>query len=214
MELNPRQQKLAFAVIVVILAGLGVYLLLPQATGSPRAATSTAPTPPPTAAEVSPAAPSTPLQSQPVATPSASGAANIFSWLPFTPADLTKAASVTIQAAASYDTFRYDESATTYGNRLSGLVTSQYLTVLEGDYSTYGVAKQRTKDKEVSTASAMINSLRAFSPSSITFVVTISQHVKKTSGTSSPSSRFAITVVQVGGAWQVDQIQPASAGNQ
>src|SRR6266516_4470299 len=197
MELNPRQQKLAFAVIVVILAGLGVYLLLPQATGSPRAATSTAPTPSPTAAEMSPAAPSTPLQSQPV-----------------TPADLTKAASVTIQAAASYDTFRYDESATTYGNRLSGLVTSQYLTVLEGDYSTYGVAKQRTKDKEVSTASAMINSLRAFSPSSITFVVTISQHVKKTSGTSSPSSRFAITVVQVGGAWQVDQIQPASAGNQ
>src|SRR6266542_1836416 len=199
MELTPRQQKLAFAVIVVILAGLGVYLLLPQATGSPRAATSTAPTPPPTAAEVSPAAPSTPLQSQPVATPSASAAVNIFSWLPFTPADLTKAASVTIQAAASYDTFRYDESATTYGNRMSGLVTSQYLQVLESDYATFGVAKQRTKQKEISSASAGITSLRAFGGSSLPFVVTISQRIQTTTGTTSPSSQFAITVVNTGG---------------
>src|SRR6266571_4294484 len=181
MELNPRQQKLAFAVIVVILAGLGVYLLLPQATGSPHAAASASPTPAPTAAEVTPVVPTA---SQPVATPSppASGAVNIFSWLPFTPADLTKAASVVTQAAAYY--------------------------------GTYGVARQRTRDKEVSTASAAINSIRAFGSSSITFVVTISQHVKKVTGTTSPSSQFAITAVQVGGTWQVDQIQPASAGNQ
>ncbi len=213
MELNPRQQKLAFAVIVVILAGLGVYLLLPQATGSPHAAASASPTPAPTAAEVTPVVPTA---SQPVATPSppASGAVNIFSWLPFTPADLTKAASVVTQAAAYYDTYRFDESAKTYRNRLSGLVTSQYLKVLQGDYSTYGVARQRTRDKEVSTASAAINSIRAFGSSSITFVVTISQHVKKVTGTTSPSSQFAITAVQVGGTWQVDQIQPASAGNQ
>ncbi len=209
MDLNPRQQKLAFAIIVVMLAGLGVYLLLPQATGGPHAATS----PTPTATASATPVPPTTAPPQATAVPSPSGRGDIFQWLPFSSADLGQAASVATRAAAYYDTFRYDESASAYVSRMSGLVTSQYLNVLEQDYSTYGVAKQRTKDKEISNASAVINSLRAFDASSITFVVTISQHIRDTRGTSSPSSQFAITVVSTGGTWQVDQIQPASAGN-
>ncbi len=208
MELNSRQQKLAFAVIVVMLAGLGVYLVLPKARAGPNAVTA-----PPTAS-VTPAAPASSAPAQqpiPAATP---GGVNIYQWLPFTQADLARAASVASQAASYYDTFRYDENAAAYGSRMASLVTSQYLPVLENGYATFGVAQQRTSQKEISSATAVINSLRAFGTSSLTFVVTISQRVQTTSGTSSPSSQFAITVVNTGGAWQVNQIQPASAGNQ
>lgn len=213
MELNPRQQKLAFAIIVVMLAGLGVYLLLPQAKGGPDAAASRVSSAPPAAPPTIAAPATTP---PPAVTPSpvTSGTVNIFQWLPFTPEDLGRAASVATQAAAYYDTFRYDETAASYGNRLSSLVTSQYLASLEDGYSTYGVARQRNRDKEISTATATIDSLRAFDSSSITFVVTINQHMRKVSGTTSATGQFAITVVSVGGTWQVNQIQPASAGNQ
>jgi hypothetical protein len=208
MDLNPRQQKFAFAVIVVMLAGLGVYLVLPKATAGPHTPAST-----PTAPATAPV--STP-PTQPVATPtpSPSTAVNIFQWLPFTQNDLVKAATVATQAASYYETYRYDENAATYGNRMSGLVTSQYLQVLESDYSTFGVAKQRTKNKEISSANAVINSLRAFGGSSLTFVITINQRIQSTTGTKTPSTQFAVTVVNNGGTWQVNQIQPASAGNQ
>ncbi len=211
MELNPRQQKLAFAVIVVILAGLGVYLILPETAAAPPAAT------PGATASASPAAPGTGAPApQPVATsaPQTGSAVNIYHWLPFSQADLANAASAATHAGGYYDTFSYTENAAAYGSRMSNVVTSQYLQVLENDYSTYGVAKQRTEDKEVSTASAVINSLRSFGSSSLTFVVTISQHIQQASGTSSPSGQYAVTVVNTGGTWQVDQIQPASAGNQ
>ncbi|HUK72104.1 MAG TPA: hypothetical protein VLW50_25605 [Streptosporangiaceae bacterium] len=210
MELNPRQQKLAFAVIVVILAGLGVYLLLPDTT-PPRAA---APGATASATPTAPGAAATAPQPVATATPQASSAVNIYQWLPFSQNDLASAASAAAQAAGYYNTFSYAESASAYGSRMSNVVTSQYLQVLESDYSTYGVAKQRTNDKEISTASAVVNSLRSFGSSSLTFVVTISQHIQQASGTSTPTGQYAITVVDTGGDWQVDQIQLASAGNQ
>ena len=207
MELSPRQQKLAFAVIVVILVGLGVYLVLPDTTAAPRATTASARPPAPGA---------TAPASQPVAapTPAAGSAVNIYQWLPFSQHDLAKAAAATAQAAGYYDTFSYTDNGASYGNRMSNLVTSQFLQVLEGDYNTYGVAKQRTEDKQISTATAVINSLRSFGTSSLTFVVTISQHIQQLSGTSSSTGQYAVTVVNTGGKWQVDQIQSASAGNQ
>jgi hypothetical protein len=209
MDLNPAQQKLAFAVIVVILAGLGIYLLLPSTNAAPTAAspttTSSAPTAgPPTTAP--PQAPATPA-------PQASAGVNIYQWLPFSQNDLANAASVATQAAGYYDTFSYSETAAAYGNRMTNVVTSQYLQVLEGDFSTYGVAQQRKNSKQISTATAVVNSLRSFDASSLTFVVTISQHIQQVSGSTSPTGQYAVTVINTGGPWQVDQIQPASAGN-
>ena len=207
MELNPRQQKLAFAVIVVILVGLGVYLVLPDTTAAPRATNASATPPAPDTATPAP---------RPVATsaPEAGSAVNIYQWLPFSRQDLASAAAAAVQVAGYYDTFSYTDNGASYANRMSNLVTSQFLQVLEGDYNTYGVAKQRTGDKQISTATALINSLRSFGTSSLTFVVTISQRIQQVSGTSSSTGQYAITVVNTGGKWQVDQIQPASAGNQ
>ena len=72
---------------------------------------------------------------------------NIYQWLPFSRHDLANAATATAQAAGYYDTFSYTENGASYGSRMSNLVTSQYLQVLESDYNTYGVAKQRTRTR-------------------------------------------------------------------
>jgi hypothetical protein len=68
-------------------------------------------------------------------------------------------------------------------------------------------------EKQVSTGRAKINSLRAFGPGSLTFIVTITQKVASTKGSSENTSQFAETVVGGAGNWQVNDIEPASAGN-
>jgi hypothetical protein len=75
------------------------------------------------------------------------------------------------------------------------------------------VAGQRTSKKQVSTGSAVINSLRAFGTSSITFVVTITEQITDTAGRSLDSTQYAVTAVGVGSSWQINDIELASAGN-
>jgi hypothetical protein len=216
MDLTPRQQKLIFAAIVLALVALGVYLILPDAMGSRRPSSAGAPSPSATAPAVpAPTDTATALPSaQPsaVPTPSSSGSANIYQWLPFTQSDLASAASVVTRFAAYYDTFSYSDSAKAYTARMSGLVTSQFAATLGADYSTYGVAKQRTQQKEVSSATAAVNQLRSFGPGSMIFVVTINQKTN-VSGQGAATQQWAVTVVHDGSGWQASDIQPASAGN-
>src|SRR5712691_7410954 len=95
MEPTPGQRKGAFALIVVALAGLGIFLVRPGASGSagpassPTASQSALPPPSPVATATQPpvAAPA------PAAVPSATGPAGIYQWLPFTPAGLARAAA-------------------------------------------------------------------------------------------------------------------------
>ena len=97
---------------------------------------------------------------------------NIYSWLPFTQQGLAAAAAVTEKFVVDYNTYSYTESADDYVGRMNGLITAQLATTLRGLYSTPGVAKVRTGQKQVSTGTAVINSLRTFGPSSLTFIVT------------------------------------------
>ena len=114
---------------------------------------------------------------------------------------------------AAYDTFSYRESAASYQASMRNLATSELTGSLARGYSTLGVASQRTKQRQVSTAQAVINSLRSFGPSSLIFVVTINQRLHTTQGTSQGSTQWAITVVNNGGSWLVNDIEPAQAGN-
>jgi hypothetical protein len=74
------------------------------------------------------------------------------------------------------------------------------------------VAQVRTSQKQVATGTAVIDSLRAFGPSSITFVVTGTQHLVTAKGTSNGSSQYAITVTGSGTSWLVNDIQLAAVG--
>ena len=209
MDLSPGQQKAVFAVVVVVLAALGYWLLLPkvshshgqaQPTASPAAsATGSAASPPPP----TPAA---------TASPAATGGVDIYSWLPFTQQGLAAAATVTEKFLVAYNTYTYTESADEYIGRMNGLITTQLASTLRGLYSTPGVVKVRTGQKQVSTGIAVINSLRSFGPSSLTFVVTGTQHLTTSNGTSSGSSQYAITLTGSGTSWQVNDIELSSVG--
>ena len=213
MDLSPAQRVLAFVGIVVVLGGMGAYLLIPgvrSAVGQghgPAGATPSAPASPVPARSTAPAASASPVPAP------AGSAPDIYQWLPFSQTDLAKAASVTEAFGAAYDTFSYRESASRYQASLRGLTTSQLSATLARAFGTPGVASQRTQQKQVSSARTAINSIRTFGPGSLTFVVTIVQTIHTKQGQSRSDGQYAITLTGSGQSWLVNDIELASAGN-
>jgi hypothetical protein len=207
VELSPRQRSAVFVVVVIVLAALGYYLVVPAVTHSHGHAAAS-----PTASATATAPDSAPAPAVTVSAADASGV-NIYAWLPFTQQDLAAAASVTVRFSVDYNTFTYTESAADYVGAMGGLITGQLATTLQAAYQIPGVAKLRTSQKQVSTGTAVINSLRAFGPSSMTFVVTAGQRLATADGTSSGSTQYAVTVTGSGSSWQVSDIELGSAGN-
>lgn len=208
MDLSPGQQKAVFALVVVVLAALGFWLIVPRVSHS-NAQAQPSPTPSPTASVPSPPA------SVPTAvttTPASAGGVDIYSWLPFTQQGLAAAAAVTQKFLVDYNTYSYTESAADYVARMNGLITTQEATTLKGLYATPGVAKIRTDQKQVSTGTAAITALRTFGPSSLTFIATGTQHLATAKGTSSGSAQYAVTVTGSGTSWQVSDIELSSVG--
>jgi hypothetical protein len=209
VDLKPWQQRLLFAVVVAGLAVLGVYLVGPvmhHNNASPQAGTST-----PASQPTTPAPEGTGNQT-PVAVKTPASV-NIYNWLPFTQAGLANAAGVVTAFSTAYDSYRYTDSANVYIGRMAGLVTPTFAGVLKADFGTPALVAQRQQQRQVATATATINTIRAFGQSSITFIVTITQHVISTQGSQSSSTQFAITVTSYGSSWQVNDIELATAGN-
>jgi hypothetical protein len=212
MDLSPGQRIAAFAVIVVVLAALGYYVVDPLLTrhhGSAQPGASAASTPGTASA---PAASGTPAPA--VTAPAAgAGSVNIYNWLPFTQQDLTNAAAVAVRFSVDYNTYTYTESAAGYVAKMTGLITGELATTLQASYSTPGVVSTRTSQQQVSAGTAAIDSLRAFGPSSLTFVVNTTQHLVSSHGTSNGSAQYAVTLTGSGSSWQVSDIELSSAGN-
>jgi hypothetical protein len=160
-----------------------------------------------------PAASPTPSTASPVPAAGTPSAPDIYQWLPFTQSQLATAASVVTAFSDAYGTWSYGQNAQAYAATMRNLATPDLSQVLAQDYSVPGVASVRTRKKQVSTGSAVINSLRAFGSSSITFVVTITEGITDTSGRSSVTAQYAVTVASSGTGWQVNDIELASAGN-
>jgi hypothetical protein len=216
VDLSPGQQKAVFALVVVILAALGYWLVLPKVSHS-SAQAQPARTPSPT--ESVPSSPpanspgaNSPGSSAVAAPPAATGGVNIYSWLPFDQQGLTAAATVTQEFLADYDTYSYTESAKAYVGKMGALITGQLSTSLQDLYASPGVAKLRNDQQQVATATAVINSLRSFGTSSLTFIATATQHLATAKGSSNGSTQYAITVTGSGTSWQVNDIELSSAG--
>src|SRR5207247_4402327 len=117
MDLTSAQRKVAFAVIVLVLAGLGAFLLWPRSSPTPAQAA-----PGPTAHPATSAPAPGPASPAAAGSPAPSGpAVNIYQLLPFTQADLTQAAGVVRKFCSDYATFSYTESAGSYVGRMRGL---------------------------------------------------------------------------------------------
>jgi hypothetical protein len=216
MDLSPAQRVLAFLGIVVALGAMGAYLLIPGVRSvlgqghSPAAAT-----PSPSASRPRATSPAVPPGSTAPATPvpPTGSAPDIYQWLPFSQADLAKAAGVAEAFGAAYDTFSYRESTSAYVASLGRLATSELSATLGRAYGTPGVASQRTRQQQVSSARTVINSIRTFGSGSLTFVVTIVQTMHTKQGKSQNNGQYAITLTGSGGSWLVNDIELASAGN-
>jgi hypothetical protein len=208
VDLSPGQQKAVFALVVVVLAALGYWLILPKVSHS-HAQAQPSPTP-----SVTESVPSPPASAPPTVTtsPASTGGVDIYSWLPFTQQDLSAAAAVTEKFLVDYNTYSYTETADGYVAKMNGLITAQLASTLRDLYSQPGVAKVRTDQRQASTGTAVINSIRAFGSSSLTFVVTGTQHLATSNGTSSGSTQYAITVTGSGTSWQVNDIELSSVG--
>ena len=216
MDLSPAQQKAVFVLVVVVLAALGYWLILPKLShsgGQPAAAASTTPAASASASASASGNPGITETPAVTASPAAAGSVNIYSWLPFTQQGLADAAAVTMKFSVDYNTFTYTESPAAYVAKMGGLLTGSLAATLQASYSTPGVATLRTNQKQVSTGTAVINSLRAFGPSSLTFIVTTGQRLVSSRGTTNGSTQYAVTVTGSGTSWQVDDIELASAGN-
>jgi hypothetical protein len=213
VDLSPGQQKAVFVLVVAVLAALGYWLILPKITHSHGPAQAAVP-PTPSPASSAPAPEGSPGATPPSATasPAASGSVNIYSWLPFTQQGLADAAAVTVKFGADYNTYSYTENASAYVGKMNGLITGQLATTLQGLYSTPGVAQLRTSQKQVSTGTAVVDSLRTFGPSSLTFIVTATQHLVSSHGTTNGSTQYAITVTGSGTSWQVNDIELSTVG--
>ena len=208
MDLSPGQQKAVFALVVVVLAALGYWLIVPRVSHS-NAQTQPSPTPSPTASVPSPPASVPPTVTT---TPASAGGVDIYSLLPFTQQGLAAAAAVTQKFLVDYNTYSYTESAADYVARMNGLITTQEATTLKGLYATPGVAKIRIDQKQKSTGTATITALRTFGPSSLTFIATGTQHLTTAKGSSSGSAQYAVTVTGSGTSWQVSDIELSSVG--
>jgi hypothetical protein len=208
VDLSPAQQKLVFALIVVVLAALGYWLILPKLTHSPAPSAATSPT---AIATTPVSAPSTEAPAPAVTT--SPGAVNIYSWLPFTQQELADAAAVTVKFSVAYNTYTYTENAAAYVAQMNGLITGQLATTLQTSYDTPGVAQLRKSQQQVSTGTAAINSLRAFGSSSLTFIVNTGQRLVSSRGTTHGTAQYAVTVTGSGSSWQVNDIELSNAGN-
>ncbi|HVB41517.1 MAG TPA: hypothetical protein VNF47_02270 [Streptosporangiaceae bacterium] len=217
MELTPVQRLVTFAVVVVVLVGLGVYLFLPSASaghvpGSARSLPAVAgrtanPPAQPGSGGAGSGGPTAPAASGTGQLP------DIYQWLPFTPAGLASAAHTATTFAVSYGTFSYTESTAAYLAPMKPITTTQLAALIGRAYSAPGVAAARSSGKQVSTATAVITSLRAFGPSSLTFVMVISQRITGNTGPQQQATGYAVTLTGAGTSWQVSDIELASAGN-
>jgi hypothetical protein len=226
MDLTPGQQRLVFVVVVIVLVGLGLYVLSEShhgATATPSPSPSPTATPPTTGGSSGTGGPSAsasavvPPATVPPASPPATtaGGANIYEWLPFSQADLTGAAKTTLAFAGDYVNWSYTESKAAYGAKLATVATPGEVATLENDqYGTAG-AGQIIADKQVSTGTGTIESIRAFgaSPTSITFLVSTTQKLASTTGTKTSTPTYVITTVSTGTGWQVSNIQLSTIGN-
>jgi hypothetical protein len=214
MEPSTGQQRLLFVVVVVLLAGLGIYLIGPGTHRGAGASPTMSPGSTPAGATGSPAT-AVPPATVPPGTPAASsaGGASIYQWLPFTQQDLTEAAQAATAFAADYQTFSYTETATVYAQKMASVVTAELAGTLENAYATPGVAAQRSAQKQISTSSGGITQIRSFGAGSITFLVNITQRLGTTKGTTTTTTAYAVTVESVAGGWEVNDIELANAGN-
>jgi hypothetical protein len=209
MELSAAQRKVLFGLVAFALAALAVYLIVGRGGGA--SAPKAAPSRPPAATAAPPSAGVGPAETPPPASDASQGS-DIYSLVPFTPQGLVSAETVAVRFGAAYGTYSYTESTAAYVATMKDFISSQLGQQIGAAFAVPGVASQRSSQKQVATATAKVTALRAFGPTSLTFVMTVTQQVNATSGGGPTATSYAVTLTGGDATWQVTDIELASAG--
>jgi hypothetical protein len=209
VEITPLGRRITFGLIVFVLVAVGAYLIGPAAHGSGSGGS------PPAKRRLTPAESPVAIPPSPAATadPATTGTPDIYQWLPFTPAELATAASTVREFGDEYGTFSYTETPAAYVAPIARLTTVQLAAQIKEAFALPGLATTRSSSKQVSTGTADIQLLRGFGPTSLTFVVQVTENLASTAGHSQQATSYAITVTRSGASWQVSDIELQSAGN-
>jgi hypothetical protein len=209
VDASPAQRRIVFALIVFALVALGAYLLRPAVQVADRSASRPGAGTPATARPADPE----PGSQSPVSTPAPSGQPDIYQWLPFSQQSLTVAAATVVRFGDAYGTFSYTQSAAAYVRPMQSLVSPSLAGQIAAAYSAPGVSAARNSGKQVSSGVATIESIRAFGPDSLTFIVQISTRLTEVTGRSQHATAYAVTLTGSGPTWQASAIELASTGN-
>jgi hypothetical protein len=199
-----------FAVLVVILAAVGVYLTMwPDAGGGQETRTESA--------GVTRTVVSGQEQAAEPARPAATASNapfDVYSYLPMTKQELAAAADYAQRFTAEYGTFGYDEDPAAYGDRLKGYVTAEFLGTLLRTVASPGTVEANKADEIVSVGTARVKEIRQIDSASVVFVVVGTQNVTARSGVNEKTAEYAVTLIQVGADWRVHDLQPADSGQE
>ncbi|MEU6728761.1 hypothetical protein ABZ917_34065 [Nonomuraea wenchangensis] len=190
----------AFAVIVVIIAAVGIYLMWADWGDPPEQQPQAAP--PTRVAIVTPT---------PLATAS-NAPFDVYDYLPMRKEQLAAAADLAERFTAVYGTFRYDEDAAAYAARLKAYTTPELGALLTRTVTSAGAVEQNRADELVSQATAKLKEIRQVGKDSIIFVVTGNRQVTAKSGDKLLTEEYAVTVSESGSDWRVFDIMPADEG--
>jgi hypothetical protein len=191
-------------VIVCVLVALGAYLVGPLAHRQNQ----------PGHQAGSAASPR--VSSRPVAAstaPLSAGQPDIYQWLPFTPSGLEAAAAIATRFGTAYGTYSYTRSAAAYAASLQPVTSPSLIGQIEAAYAAPGVTAARAGSKQVAVAVATIEAISAFGPTSLTFLMQITQQITATTGTSNTATSYSVTLTGNGTSWQVTSIELATVGN-
>lgn len=203
------RRGVVFAVLVVLLAAVGIYLTMwpdadpgPELSGEPAGVTRTVASGQQAAEPARPAA-------------TASNAPfDVYSYLPMTKQELAAAADYAQRFTAEYGTFGYDEDPAVYGDRLKGYTTEEFSGVLLRTVTSPGTIEANRADEVVSVGAARVREIRQIDNASVVFVVVGTQNVTARSGATQRTAEYAVTLIQVGAEWRVHDLQPADSGQE
>jgi hypothetical protein len=135
--------------------------------------------------------------------------------LPLPRADLTAAVRLATGFAATYSTYRYDETPQDHLARLRRNATPELYAALSHSAATPGTRAERTREHEAATAQAAPAKLRIIASDSLILILDVHQVVTTKTGTRRSTQHLAVTAVNTNnGDWAISDIQSATAGDQ
>lgn len=202
----PLQRSVVIVCIAVCIAGSMVWLLHPaESTETPRRPG--APSPPASVPATSvPSPPPTPRAVSPHP-----GSSDPYRLLPNSAQQFRDAIDTVQRFASAYGTYRWNEDPRDHVARLRQWASPELLRDLSGLLTAPGLIDGRRRARRDAVADASATSIRALTPSSIVFVVTVRQRTTMQRARAATDTQFlAVEVQKASDRWQVHSVEPAT----